>query len=296
MLLRRSSYALHHMIFQARREEEKTAVAQLGANNKRENYMRENAIRTMWSRGNCVVNGWLAIPNSFSAEIMANLGWDSLCIDIQHGLMGYETAVLMLQAISTTNITPIVRVPWNDPAIIMKCLDAGAYGVICPMVNTRAEAERFVQACHYPPAGYRSSGPIRASIYGGKDYHAKANETVVTFAMIETAQALSNLDDILSTPGLDAIYIGPNDLALSLGVSGGLVPTSPEVVKAISEILGACKKRHIKAGIHCGSVDNVIEMRSKGFDFVSILSDADILSQAVETLVSAIRTRTAAAR
>lgn len=258
--------------------------------------MRENAIRTIWNRGNCVVNGWLGIPNSFTAEIMANLGWDSLCIDVQHGLMDYETAVLMLQAISTTNVAPIVRVPWNDPAILMKCLDAGAYGVICPMVNTRAEAERFVQACRYPPVGYRSSGPIRASVYGGKDYREKANETVVTFAMIETAQALSNLDDILSTPSLDAVYIGPNDLALSLGVSGGLVPTSPEVVKAISEILSACKRHHIKAGVHCGSVDNAMDMRNKGFDLVTIQGDAMIFSQAIEATVSAMRTRMAAAR
>jgi 4-hydroxy-2-oxoheptanedioate aldolase len=258
--------------------------------------MRESALRTIWSRGNCVLSGWLAIPNSFSAEIMANLGWDSLCIDMQHGMTGYETAIPMLQAISTTNVTPIVRVPWNDPAVIMKCLDAGAYGVICPMINTRSDAERFVQACHYPPAGYRSSGPIRAAIYGGKDYRKKANETVVTFAMIETAQAVSNLDDILSTPGLDAVYIGPVDLALSLGVDGGLVPTSPEVVKAIDGILVGCKRHQIKAGIHCGSANNAKAMMAKGFDFVAVLNDAKLLTEAASSLIAAIRTDAAAAK
>lgn len=144
--------------------------------------MRENTIKTIWNRGDCVLNGWLSIPNSFTAEMMANAGWDSICIDTQHGLIGYETAVHMLQAISTTPVTPIIRVVWNEPGTIMKWLDAGAYGIVCPMVNTRADAERFVEACRYPPAGYRSSGPIRAAIYGGKDHREKANETVVTFA------------------------------------------------------------------------------------------------------------------
>ena len=257
--------------------------------------MRENALRTIWSRGDCVLNGWLAIPNSFSAEIMANLPWDSVCIDMQHGLIGYETAVLMLQAISTTKTTPVVRVPWNDPAIIMKCLDAGAYGVICPMINTRSDAESFVQACRYPPAGYRSSGPVRAAIYGGSDYRAKANETIVTFAMIETAQALSNLDEILSTPSLDAVYIGPSDLGISLGVGGGLVPKSPEVIKAINDILAACKRHQVKAGIHCGSADNAKAMIAKGFDFVAVLNDVRFLTQAAENMIAEIRTRTAIA-
>ena len=115
----------------------------------------------------------------------------------------------MLQGICTTEVTPIARVPWNDPALIMKMLDAGAYGIICPMINTRAEAERFVGACRYAPVGYRSSGPIRAALWAGDDYHAKANDTVLTFAMIETAEAVRNLDEILTTPGLDAVYIGP---------------------------------------------------------------------------------------
>ena len=190
--------------------------------------MRENKLRTIWKQGGCVLNGWLAVPNSFCAEVMAHTGWDSLCIDIQHGMVDFQTAISMMQAISTTSVTPIVRVPWNEPGIIMKCLDAGAYGVICPMINTRADAERLVATCHYPPAGFRSSGPTRAALYGGSDYQAKANETIVVFAMIETAEALANLDSILSTPGLDAIFIGPNDLAISMGLPNSLDPTDAE--------------------------------------------------------------------
>ena len=179
--------------------------------------MRENRLRTLWQADQAVVNGWLAIGNSFSAETMAHQGWDSLTIDMQHGVIDYAAMVTMLQAISTTDAVPVVRVPWLEPGIIMKSLDAGAYGIICPMVNTREDAQRLVSYTHYAPQGARSFGPVRALLYGGADYAAKANETVVAFAMIETAQALDNLDAILSVEGLDAIYIGPSDLSLALG-------------------------------------------------------------------------------
>ncbi len=257
--------------------------------------MRENKLRTIWKQGGCVLNGWLAVPNSFCAEVMAHTGWDSLCIDIQHGMVDFQTAISMMQAISTTSVTPIVRVPWNEPGIIMKCLDAGAYGVICPMINTRADAERLVATCHYPPAGFRSTGPTRAALYGGSDYQAKANETIVAFAMIETTEALANLDSILSTPGLDAIYIGPSDLALSMGLPNSLDPTAPKVVEEISKILAACKRHGVKAGIHTGSAANAKAMVAKGFDFVTILSEARILAQAASALVADVKAAATAA-
>lgn len=256
--------------------------------------MRENQLRAIWNRGGCVLNGWLAIPNGFAAEVAAHSGWDSLCIDIQHGIVDYQAAVGMMQAISTTNVTPLVRVPWNDPGIIMKCLDAGAYGVVCPMINNRNDAQRFVQACRYPPAGYRSSGPTRAVYYGGNDYLTKSNETIVTFAMIETADGLTNLDEILTTPGLDAVYIGPNDLALALGVSGGLDPTHAKTIEAISHILAACKRHKIRAGIHTGSIANARAMMAKGFDFVTVLSEARIMAQAMQSMIKEIKSSAAA--
>src|SRR5215467_6916112 len=148
--------------------------------------MRENRLRTIWKSGGAVVNGWLAIPNVFSTETMAQQGWDSLTIDLQHGLVDYQAAVSMLTAISTTPTMPIVRVPWLEPGIVMKVLDAGAYGVICPMINSAAEAREFVAACRYPPAGIRSCGPTRANIYAGPDYIANANRAIITMAMIET--------------------------------------------------------------------------------------------------------------
>ena len=258
--------------------------------------MRENKLRTIWQQGGCVVNGWLSVPSSFCAEVMAHTGWDSLCIDIQHGMVDFQTAISMMQAISTTSVTPLVRVPWNEPGIIMKCLDAGAYGVICPMINTRADAERLVATCHYPPAGFRSSGPTRAVLYGGSDYQAKANETIVALAMIETAEALANLDSILSTPGLDAIFIGPNDLAISMGLPNSLDPTESKVIEAITQILAACKRHGVKAGIHTGSAANAKAMIAKGFDFVTILSEARILAQAASALVTDVKAAAAAAK
>ena len=178
--------------------------------------VRENTIRTIWKQGGAVINGWLGIPSSVAAENMAQAGWDGLTVDMQHGLVDYQTAVTMLQAISTTGTAPMARVAWLEPGIIMKLLDAGAWGIVCPMINTREECETFVGACRYPPRGYRSFGPVRATWYCGPDYYKNINDNVITMAMIETKQAVDNLDDILSVPGLDSIYIGPNDLAISL--------------------------------------------------------------------------------
>ena len=184
--------------------------------------MRKNKIRSIWQEGGAALNGWLHIPSSWSAEVMAHQGWDSLVVDLQHGMMGYQTALTMLQAISTTDTVPLARVTWNDPTQIMRMLDMGAYGVICPMINTRAEAEAFVGACRYHPIGYRSLGPTRASVYAGEGYGQQANETILAIAMIETEEALNNIEEIVSVPSLDAIYIGPGDLSLTLTGKGGV--------------------------------------------------------------------------
>ena len=160
--------------------------------------MRENKIKKMMKEGKPVINGWLQIPSTVSAEAMAHQGWDSLTIDMQHGLVDYSNALPMLQTISSTNVIPLARVNWNEPGQIMKRLDAGCYGIICPMVSNRKEAENFVQACMYPPNGYRSFGPIRGLIYGGSDYAEHANDEILKLAMIETKEALGNLDDIMS--------------------------------------------------------------------------------------------------
>lgn len=234
---------------------------------------RPNGVREAWGQGRAVINSWLGIPSSFSAEVMASMGWDSLVVDMQHGMIDYQMMVTMLQGISTTNVTPLVRVPWNDPAHIQKALDAGAYGIVCPMINNRAEAEKFVGSCRYAPLGYRSSGPIRASLYGGADYHAKANDIVVALGMIETQEALDNLDAILSTPGLDAIYVGPSDLSISLGYAPGGDKPDDWMMAALQKVLDGCKRHKVQPGIHCGAPSYAKKMIEMGFTFVTVGGD-----------------------
>jgi 4-hydroxy-2-oxoheptanedioate aldolase len=251
--------------------------------------MRENRIRSLWARDEAVVNGWLAIPNSFSTETMAHAGWDSLTLDMQHGVIDYQSAVTMLTAISTTQTVPVVRVPWLDPGIIMKMLDAGAYAIICPMVNTRADAEKLVTAMRYPPQGSRSFGPIRASLYAGADYAKHANDSVVGFAMIETRQALDNLDEILSVEGLDAVYIGPADLSLALGCTPRFDQDEKPVVEAIDLILAKAREHGIAAGIHNGTPEYALKMIEKGFRFVTVSSDARLMASGAQQVVKTMR-------
>jgi len=252
--------------------------------------MRENRLRTIWKSGGTVINGWLAIPNGFAAETMAHQGWDSLTVDMQHGVVDYQAMLGMLQAVSTTSTVPIVRVPWLEPGILMKTLDAGAYGVICPMVNTREDAQKLVAYTHYAPRGVRSFGPIRGLLYGGADYPAQANDTIVTFAMIETAQALDNLDDILAVEGLDAIYIGPSDLSLSLGCRPVLDDVDPKAAQAIDHILARAKAHGIVAGIHNGNTETALARVAKGFQFVTVSSDARLMASGSQQVLAAMRT------
>jgi 4-hydroxy-2-oxoheptanedioate aldolase len=247
--------------------------------------MREHLLRKAWDSGKGTVNGWLGIPSSFSAEVMAHCGFESITVDLQHGIVDYQAAVSMLQAISTTNVVPMARVPWREAGIVMKLLDAGAYGIICPMVNNRAQAEEFVSYCNYAPKGQRSFGPIRATIYGGADYGAKANETILAIAMIETQEALDNLDSILSTPGLDGIYVGPADLSISMGETPRLDPEAPRVLEAIKTIVEGAKRHKVYAGIHCGSTGFAKRMLKDGFNFATLLNDARMLSMQATALV-----------
>jgi 4-hydroxy-2-oxoheptanedioate aldolase len=230
----------------------------------------------MWQGNDAVVNGWLAIPNGFSAETMAHQGWDSLTIDLQHGVIDYQ---------------PVVRVPWLEPGILMKTLDAGAYGVICPMINTREDAQRLVAYTHYAPRGTRSFGPVRAMLYGGADYPAAANDTIVTFAMIETAQALDNLDAILSVEGLDAIYIGPSDLSLALGCTPSFDDVDPPVAQAIDHILERATAHGLVAGIHNGLPEVARARVQKGFRFVTVSSDARLIASGSQQILAQMRAR-----
>ena len=252
--------------------------------------MRKNRLKEIFKSGKSAVNGWLQIPNSFTAELMANQNWDSLTLDMQHGVIDYPNAVGMLQAISTTQVVPMARVNWNEPGQIMKILDAGAYGIICPMVSNKKEAENFVKACMYPPNGYRSYGPIRGLVYGGPDYADEANNEILKFAMIETKESLENLDEIMKTPSLDGIYIGPADLSLAIGQKPSFdKPESDPVYDVIMRILEHAKKNKIIAGIQNGQPEYAEKMIKKGFQLVTIGSDQRYMTAASKSALSKLK-------
>lgn len=241
--------------------------------------MRANRLREIWAEGRAATNCWLSIPSQLSAETMAHQGWDSVTVDLQHGPIDYAMAYAMLVAVSTTNAVPLVRVPWNEPGTIMRVLDWGAYGVLCPSVDTAEECARFVGAARYAPMGYRSVGSARAVLYAGRDYLAHANETVVTIAQIESKKGLDNVEAIARTPGLDMLYVGPNDLGLSLGRAAVSDQTDPVVVAAIDKVLASAHAAGLKAGIYCGTADHGLAMIKKGFDLVTVVNDAWLLRQ-----------------
>lgn len=254
-----------------------------------ENIVRENRLLQIWQTGGYTINGWLHLPSSFAAEVMAHQGWESLTIDFQHGVLDYAAAVAMLQAISTTDTVPLARVPWNSPAEIMRLLDAGCYGIICPMVNTRLDAETFVGACRYPPRGYRSFGPTRAMLYAGDDYLEFADRHIITMAMIETVEAVENLDDILSVEGLDAIYIGPADLSQTFGGTERSDLTEPRMVDVLDHILEAARRHHVVAGIYTGSANYAAMMVNKGAQLVTVQSDWRLMAAASRDAIAAVR-------
>ena len=254
--------------------------------------MRANKVREIWANGGAVINGWVSLSNGFSAELMANAGFDSVTVDQQHGLAYGESVISLYQAISTTDTVPFTRVPWLDPAVIMQALDAGAYGVICPMVNSVEDAKKFVEYASYPPMGGRSYGPIRANVYASRAYAANANDTIIRMAMIETKQALEVCEDIAAVEGIDALYIGPADLANSLGYAPGQDQREPAVVAAMERILAAGKAAGIPVGCHNGTASYAQEMIDKGFQFVTIGSDAIFIAQGAAGVVKDLKSDT----
>ncbi|WP_415504169.1 HpcH/HpaI aldolase family protein [Acetobacter sp.] len=251
-----------------------------------------NPIRRIWAEGRAVLNGWLSISSPFSAEIMASAGYDSVTIDIQHGAVDYTGMLPMLQAVRASGVATMARASWLDPGSIMKILDAGAWGIICPMINTRAEAERLVSYVRYPPNGTRSFGPTRANFAFGSDYASFADDEVVCFAMIETAQAMANLDEIVRTPGLDGVYVGPADL--TLGLTGrryrtGFDREEPEMVEAIQRVIAAAHSAGIRMGLHNGTASYAAKGVSWGADLVTVSNDVRLLAQAAENSVAEFR-------
>jgi 4-hydroxy-2-oxoheptanedioate aldolase len=249
-----------------------------------------NKVKTLWESGKAVVNGWLAIPSGFSAEIMAQCGFDSVTVDLQHGVQDYLSMVQCFQAMQAHPVTPMVRVPWNEPGIIGKVLDAGAQGVICPMVNTRAEAEAFVAACKYPPRGTRSNGPIRAGLYGEPGtYQKTANSETLCIPMIETRSAVENLEAILDVEGIAGVYIGPSDLGLSYGLPPMFDRKEPEILDIYDRIIRECGKRKLFAGIHTGGAADANKCIARGFRLVTLTNDVSLMAMAARSAVAQTR-------
>ncbi|MDE2514730.1 MAG: 2,4-dihydroxyhept-2-ene-1,7-dioic acid aldolase [Rhodospirillales bacterium] len=249
-----------------------------------------NALKRRLAAGKAAVNGWLAIPSGFSAEVMAQCGWDSVTVDMQHGVQDYQSMVQCFQAMQAHPATAMVRVPWNEPGIIGKVLDGGAMGVICPMINNAAEAKALADACLYPPAGKRSNGPIRAAMYGvASNYQKTANDEVLVIAMIETQAGIDNIDEILSVPGISGIYIGPSDMGLALGMIPILDREEPNILAIYEKLLASCKKHGKFAGIHNGTASYAARMIKMGFSLVTIANDSGLMARAATEAVNVTR-------
>ncbi|MCY3414298.1 MAG: 2,4-dihydroxyhept-2-ene-1,7-dioic acid aldolase [Candidatus Heimdallarchaeota archaeon] len=251
--------------------------------------MREFKVIEKLSEGEIVINAWLSIPSSQTAELIANLGYDMVTLDLQHGMIDSSTALQMLQGISTSKAFPMVRLPWNDPGFTMKILDAGAMGVICPMISTAEDTKKFIDAVRYPPLGKRSWGPVRASVYAGDDYFDKANETVLALALIETKEGVDNMDAILDTPGLDGVYIGTVDLSISLGCDSLGDINDPMLREAMDTIMEAVKERGMIAGVHTKSVEQSILLKDRGLTILTPITDIRILSNAARVALEGIQ-------
>ena len=252
-------------------------------------------LRELWESGRVMVGGWCVIPSAFSAELMGRAGFDWVCVDTQHGVVGYDQMALMLQGLAISGTPAFVRVPWNEPTEIMKALDAGAQGVIVPMVSSAEEARRAVGACRYPPEGYRSWGPVRAAL--GVDGYSpeSANRRTVVAVMIETAEGVESADEIVAVPGVDAVYVGPNDLALGHGLSPSATVDEEGHAALVERILAACNRRGVAAGIHCGSVEVARRWRAAGFRMLNVNSDAVMMRQGAAAVLQGVGETGAAA-
>ena len=249
--------------------------------------MRENSLRSLLNANKTAVNGWLSIPSSYSAEVMSHCGFDAITVDLQHGMIDFGQAVAMLQAISTTGVTPLVRPGGSNAVEIMHLLDAGAYGVICPQVDDADIARTVVSACRYPPVGSRSFGPSRGPLYAGADYYQRANDEILVFVMIESRRAVENLDSILGVEGIDGVFIGPNDLSLSFGGPPGSDPQG-ELPQIIETIRKKAVKRHLATGIFCADGKMARRRAEQGFLMVTPGNDAGILKEACKAQLAEI--------
>jgi 4-hydroxy-2-oxoheptanedioate aldolase len=256
--------------------------------------MRPNPLRDRLLGDQPAFGAWCAIPSSVTTEVMATAGFDYVCVDLQHGLGERSDAIEMLQAITTGAATPTVRVPSNDWAAIGRALDAGAMAVVVPMVNDREQAEAAVAACRYAPQGTRSFGPVRAAAIEGDDYFEMANETITCIPMIETVEAIAELDEILAVPGVEVIYVGPADLSVSLGFGPRTQDNEADFVAALDTIVEACGRHDVVPGIHANA-SLAARRLEQGFRMITVSADLIGLRTQVALDLATVRKTGAAA-
>lgn len=236
----------------------------------------ENSLKQIWANGGTAVGAWNGLPDTVAAELLGRVGFDYICIDTQHGLSDHATMLRIIQTLESSNATTIVRVPWNEPGVIGRTLDAGAQGIIIPMVNSRDEAQAAVAACRYAPDGARSWGPTR--IAGRYDSYTpeSANAMVACIPMIETAKAVDEINEILSVPGIDAIYVGPADLSITLGQPPA-ADNNGDFAEAIDRILEACADHGVIPGIHANPA-LYAKRAEQGFRMITVCNDSTALT------------------
>ena len=246
--------------------------------------MRPNGTKRTLSEGKPALGIMLSSVSPLAAEIVAHAGFDWAMVDLQHGEGDLAHLTSLLQAISTTDATPFVRVPINDFMSINRALDLGAYGIVVPLVNTPEEAAAAVRAAKYPPMGARSSGPIRAAVYGGDGYFQGTNSETSLFVMIETVEAVRNVRAIVATEGVDGCYVGPSDMTISHG-GAAISDTGPmlrdDVEEAMKMVVAACQEAGKIAGIHVGSAEGANRRLGQGFRFVSVNNELGLMNKAV---------------
>ena len=256
--------------------------------------MKTNRLLDMFRSKQAAVAGWMSLDSAYAAELVGASGFDAVVIDCQHGMASHAQMVAMLQALSHTAAVPLVRVSQNNLAEINRALDAGAYGVICPLVNSLTEAVAFGRACRYPlngDEGDRSFGPARGLLVGGSDYPQHANENMLALAMIETRAGLDVVEAIATVVQIDGLFIGPSDLGIALGLGPAAAHTHPVLAAAISRIQQACAANGKVVGIWCGSAEMARDMLAQGLQLVVPGHDAIWLKAEIARRLAVVRPR-----
>ncbi len=247
-------------------------------------------LRAAWGGGEATYGLWSTLADMTVAELVASLPYDYVIVDLQHGVATFADLPVMAQVMRGAGTAPIVRVPRNDPAEIMRALDCGAAGVLVPLVDTAAEARAALEPCRFPPAGTRSWGPMWGYVRSdGALPPEEQDGLAMCLIMIETAGAVDVLDEIVATPGIDGVYIGPNDLALACGYGRQTYRDSPEIESLIQRIVDACRSAGIAAGIHCSDAQMGRDWVARGATMVTIAQDTGLLQSAATAALGEAR-------